>query len=217
MNRIWYLAIGMAVISGACSSLRAQDNVTIPKSRLEELERKEAELERLRGKSVAPNQSTPLDPGKPAEATIGAPAAPVSKPAPPIASLPPFVDGQTIEATELAGYFRRDRALADQRFHNRKMVVRGEIVSLDTTKFKRNYQLILEGNDRDTRVRCDLVPPDRFKAVYTVEEGSRLVGLQGETRVPIARLGDKVRVTGTCKGLLGRVVLIQGKEFEVVR
>jgi len=208
----WGISVAM-FLSLSCGGF-AQDNVTIPKSRLEELERKEAELEKLKGKPAA---RVP-EPGKSntsaSSSASAQPVAPVAKPGPSLASLPPHVDGQEVEAAELAGYFRQDLDAANHRFRDRKMVVRGEVVSFEAAMFRRKYRVILPGNDRGTRVSCEIGYPQTYSAVYTVDNGSRLVGVQGQTTHPIAKIGDRVLVTGVCKGLRGSVVLVQGKQLD---
>ena len=68
MRRYEALALLLLILAGlgeTIASAQGQDNVTIPKSRLEELERKEKELDRLRqegqpgGQSNAPVQLSP--------------------------------------------------------------------------------------------------------------------------------------------------------------
>jgi len=65
----------------------------------------------------------------------------------------------------------------------------------------RDYYILLKTADPQTRVVCDFYPPDKFKAVFTINSGTALVGLlAGETRVPLAKVGDTVLIEGRCKG-----------------
>jgi hypothetical protein len=190
-----------------------QDNVTIPKSRLEELERKEKELEALK-KPVAdsPPQQKPQRAAQPN--TKPATTEPVvAPPSPPLATLPPPKDWETVEAMDLVNYYRQDKAAADLRFRNRKVAIRGQITAFDKPLLRRDYYVLLETADRDTKVICNLIPPDKFKAVFTINHGSELVGLEGETRIPIVKVGQTILVRGVCKGFKEGVVSISGREL----
>src|SRR5512133_2364955 len=189
-----------------------QDNVTIPKSRLDELEKKEAELEKLRGKGKTNEAETvkaPLTVPQ-AEPTLIRPAKRENRP---VVTLPPLKEGEPVDAAILAGYYRQDRAAADKRFRNQPIVVRGEIASFSKPIIGRNYKVLLEGDDRDTKVTCDMVPPERFKAVFPADDGQQLVGLAGETRIPMAKVGARVVVQGVCKGFRKSAVLIDGTDM----
>src|SRR5436190_22721357 len=93
-------------------SALADDGVTIPKSRLEQLERKEAELEKLkgdlnktRGENVQLKQQHEADTARLAQPPTNAPPSYVS---PPLASLPPVSEDLAIPAMDLANYYRAD-------------------------------------------------------------------------------------------------------------
>jgi len=202
---------------------QAEELVTIPKARLEELERKEAELKRLKGDlSKARTQTAPIE--KPredgtAKITGAPPAGPAAKPAgQPVASLPPLNAGETVEAMDLADHYRADAAAADQRYRKRKLTLRGEVARFEKPMFRRDYKLIFKTADREVSVVCDIIPPEAFRAVFTIKNGSELVGLMpGDARVPIARIGDTVTVEGNCKGLRDSVVLLSGCELKPAR
>lgn len=196
-------------------AVRSQDNVTIPKSRLEELERKERELEKLKKPvtEAKPNKT------EPSHAMSNAPVAlPIIQPkAPAVADWPPFKDGETIEAKDLAAYYFQDASAADRRFKKQKLQVRGEIAGFEKPLLQRNYKVVLRTGDRDSGVICNLVPPENFRAVFPANEGSELLGLMGETRVPLAKVGDVIEVRGICKGLHKKAVLVEGGRFNKVR
>ncbi len=186
---------------------RCQDNISIPKSRLEELERKEKELEKLKQtQAPVPAATNKIVPGpKPAEGIrlTGAETtpAPVKYQAPALASLPALQDGETVEAMDLASHYLQNPAAAEQRYNKRKIVVRGEIAGFEKPMFRRDYKVLLKTPDRDCRIVCDLLPAEQFSAVFTVNHGTELVGLQGETQVPLAKAGETVLIDGVCKGL----------------
>jgi len=201
---------------------RAQDNVTVPKSRLEELERKERELERLKGDlNKTKDENTQLKQEK-AKGEAKAATAPAAEPvvvhtSPPMASLPPLKPGESVESLDLANYYRADSQAADHRFLRQKLTLRGEIVGFDKPLFVRNYKVLLKTADRDTRVICDFLPPEKSNAVFTSDHGNQLVALMGEKRVLLARVGDQAVVKGECKGLHGTEIRMSCWELALMK
>jgi hypothetical protein len=128
-----------------------QETVTIPKSRLEELERKEAELEKLKGTAKAqPTIQNPTakkqDEASPATAsqtTVSTPAPAVIE-SPSFASLPAVEKESVISATDLAAHYRASAAQADGRYRKRTFKVQGEIVGFDKPMMVRNYNILLK-------------------------------------------------------------------------
>ncbi len=208
----WVLA-GLLVLPLAG---RAQDDVTIPKSRLQELERKEKELEKLKREQAAPAAPTPV-PATPAPAPVKEPPAqPVVPPPPPMAGLAPFKDGDSVEASDLAAYYAQDPAAADRRFKKHKMFVLGEISGFEKPMLRRNYRVLLQTSEKDGPVVCDLLPPANFNAVYPANHGAELIGLQGEMAQTLAKVGQKVMVQGVCKGRHDKSVVISAVNFKAV-
>src|SRR5207245_892364 len=100
-------------------SIMAQETVTIPKSRLEELQRKEAELNSLKGDLKATKGENLQLKKQHQEDSIKISSAPTpmaTHVSPPIASLPPLTTGEIVDAMDLANYYRADAAAADHRF-----------------------------------------------------------------------------------------------------
>ena len=201
----------------------AQENVTVPKARLEELERKEKELDRLKGdlkkttdENVQLKQQTEKVAARPVQAQAPEPA--VNYVSPPLDSLPALRPDDVVESMDLANYYRSDRGAADRRFRKQKVSVRGEIVGFEKPLWKSNYRVLLKTPGRDVRVICDFLPPENSSAVFTTDHGDQLVALIGDGRVPLARLGQTVIARGECKGLSGdSVVMILGRDLKVVR
>ena len=194
--------------------LAADDNVTIPKSRLQELEEKERELNRLKGdltSTNAPNvplkKEQPQTPSKPAAA---APEPTVTHVSPPIASLPPLKENEEVDAMDLANHYRSDPASADARYLKHKFFLRGEIAGFEKPLLRRDYKVLLKTTDRDTRVICNFYPPDQFDAVFTTDHGSQLVASMGENRIPLAKVGQIVVLHAECKGWKDSCVMISG-------
>jgi len=162
-------------VSFAGSAL-AQDNVTVPKSRLEELERKERELERIKNEQNKPqDEKTQPKPDKASPPAVTNAEPLVTHVSPPMASLPPLVKSDAVDSMDLANYYRTDAAAADQRYRHQKFTVRGEIVGFEKPLLLRNYKILLKTADRDTRVICDFLPPENSNAVFTTDHGSTLV------------------------------------------
>jgi hypothetical protein len=202
------------------SSLTAQDDVTISKSRLEELERKERELERLKGDfNKARDENTQLKLEKKAEAkpAEAAPERALTHVSPPIASLPPVKPEELVESLDLANYYHEDAATADQRYRHQKFRIRGEIVGFEKPLLLRNYRILLKTADRDTKVICDLLPPEHADAVFTTEHGSKLVAMSGNIRTTLAKVGDIAVIKGECKGLRNGVVMLSCWELGLMR
>jgi hypothetical protein len=210
------LAAGLCVSCFASIHLPAQDNVTVPKSRLEELERKEKELDRLRGEQGKPAAQIPQSSTTSTAAPLPAPApvlAPPPEPmvrhsSPALETLPPWHPYDVVESMDLANYYYADTATADRRFLKQKIAVRGEIVGFEKPVWKRSYRILLQTPIRGTRVICDLLPPEKSNAVFTTNHGDELVALVGETRVPLAKVGERVVIKGECKGFNNSVVMI---------
>jgi hypothetical protein len=191
-----------------------QDSVAIPKSRLEELERKEAELEKLKGnlsKTRDENQQLKKQHEEDAVKIKSAPA-PQPQPAivhtsPPMTSLPPLAKGEMVDAMDLAGHYRADALAADQRYRKRTFKVQGEITGFEKPMFVRDYKVLLKTADLQTRVICDVYPPEKYKAVFPAKDGAELVALlPDESRVILLKAGERVVLEGQCRGLSGSVV-----------
>jgi hypothetical protein len=215
------LALCLATCAAPSVSF-AQENVTVPKSRLEELERKEKELERLKGsqptapteKPESPRPTAPL-PSPPVLAPPPEPVVRYSSPA--LDSLQPLKQYEVVESMDLANYYYADNAAADRRFFKQKLAVRGEIVGFEKPLWKRSYRVLLKTPVHGTRVICDLLPPDKANAVFTTNHGDELVALMGETRVHMAKVGDNVVVKGECKGYNNSVVMIYAWDIKPAR
>lgn len=198
----------------------AQETVTIPKERLQELERKEAELEKSKAATKAQTTIQAPTAKKQDEAapqsTVST-TAPAPSETPSLASLTPLEKDTVVSATDLAAHYRANAALADERYRKRTFKVQGEIVGFEKPALVRNYNIMLKTAEPQTRVICDFYPPENFKAVYTINAGAVLVGTLPDTRVPIAKIGDNVVIEGRCKGLSGGGVKLTNCELKVAK
>jgi hypothetical protein len=212
----------LSLVISQAPRLLAQDDVSIPKSRLEELERKERELERLKGdlnKTKDENAQLKKEKAKvetkPSGIAVLAPA--VTHASPPSDSLPPLKPQDLVESIDLATYYHANQQSADQRFRHQKLRVRGEIVGFEKPLFLRNYRILLKSPDRDTKIICDLLPPEKANAVFTTDHGAQLVAMSGENRTVLAKVGDIAVVKGECKGLHGDAVMVSCWELALMK
>ncbi len=218
MKRLWFVLV-LAGFAGAAAGT-ADDNVTIPKSRLEELERKERELNQLKGDAKKTQEENVRLKREAQEAAKAAavPGGAEQRPAyvgPALATLAPLKDQDVVDAMDLAYYYRTDSAAAEQRFGGKKFILRGEIAGFDKSLVKRSYGILLKTPERDVRVICTFYPPDKFNAVYTADHGSQLMAYMGENRVPLAKVGQTVTLKAQCRGWRDSSVLLSASELKL--
>lgn len=215
------LALVCVSFIGLSPAAFAQDTVTIPRTRFEELERKEKELDKLKGElSTAKTETVRLKKekddavAKVAAVIAAAPAESViTHVAPPMNTLPPLSKGALVDAMDLAGHYRADAAAADARYRKQIFKVKGEIIGFEKPMMTQNYHILLRGADRQMRVLCVVTPPEKYRAVFTTQGGTVLTGSVGNGgRLPIARIGQMATVEGRCRGLDGLVVELSGCE-----
>ncbi len=216
------LAVAAAILSPGLAAL-AQDSVTVPKSRLEELERKERELERLQGdlnkaRGELKQAQTNLTRAQrrneelkkeAAMAPQAAPAAPAHS-APPLASLSPLAAGEVVDALDLAAHYKADPQAADGRYRKKEFVVRGQIDRFQKPMFQQRYEVLLKTAEPDVKVICSVYPPEKYKAVIITQNGDQLEGVIEETRFPLAKVGATIELKGECRGLKDGVVRMGG-------
>jgi hypothetical protein len=180
----------------------ADDSVTIPRSRLQELERKEAELTRLKSGEAKPKPeqgtTAPIATSVVATNSVSSASLPTAATG---QSLPPLVVGEIVQAVDLAAQYAANVTAADQRYRKHKFQVEGEIAGFEKPMFTRNYNILLK--TQGPRVVCDFYPPDQYGMVFTVKHGSELVGTLGDQKarqVTLAKVGQKVMIEGQCSG-----------------
>lgn len=198
------LLLGSTVLLAPVSSW-TQETVTIPQSRLKELEQKEAELERLKAGSstrggTLPNTSASVAPTAPAAGSIPA------TPNVPLSSLPQLQPGQKVSSIDLVSQYLADPVGAGNRYRNTAVVVEGKIVRVGKQLLRRQYELVLEGPQAGQELVCTLRAPDEFEAVYTTNSGAELVATSRGVRTTLAKVGTNTALRGKCKGLKGAQV-----------
>ncbi len=208
----WASAIvGVGLLLSAHFAVCAEETVTIPKSRLQELERKEAELEKLKGQ-LHETKGENLRLKQQAEAATVIPIE-AQHASPALASLPPLQSGEVVDALDLFNHYRADVNAAAQRYGKKTLLVRGTVIGFDKPLFARPYHILLRTTDRSGRVICKFELPDKFNAAFTVKNGTELVGESGSrARVTLAKVGDEITVQGTCKGFSDGSVILTGCE-----
>lgn len=205
-----FFVLGIAAVS-------AQEKVTIPKSRLEELERKEAELEKLKNAGTASSpagsavQAATAQTGSNQGTTVPVrQTAPVYQ-APPIASLPPLKPGEVVKAVDVASHYASAPTAAKARYGKQPFVVTGEVVSIEKHLLRRTFAVTLKTAESLPRVICEITAPEEFNAIYTKDAGSELVGSTGHGEEQLAKIGKMMQVQVRSKGLKGSAVVLSGK------
>src|SRR6185436_16524704 len=154
------------------------------------------DLHKTKGENLQLKQQHDADAARLASVPTNAPAPYVS---PPLATLPEFLEDQTIPAMDLANYYHTDPVGADQRFGNRQLKVQGEIVGFEVMGFTRIYRILLKTPQRDTRVVCSFTRPEKYKAAFTTDHGEKLVALlSNDVKVPLASVGQTIVIEGHC-------------------
>lgn len=227
MNAMIRLTLVSALLASVVARpAPAEEMVTIPKARLQELERKEAELERLRRemresravqerleqerqrleqKTAELERARQAAEQKAAAARAAAESvsreSPVIHTSPPIASLPPLEKGTVVDAMDLANHYRSEAAAAARRYEAGPIHVKGEVARFEKTPFLRHYVIYLKAAGGDWKVATRVYPPDSYAAVFPAKGGEELVATTSAgARFVIARIGEKVLVRGRCKG-----------------
>ncbi len=179
----------------------------------DDLKRKEAEIQQLKRQLEQAQKEIKVLKKELKVQPVGG-AAPVAsavpdKPLTPLATLPPLKPDETVDAAELARYFKEDPAGASQRFEGQNLRLKGTIARFDSTLFVRSYTVILDATDRLTYVTCQFNYPDGLLAVFPAEGGTRLVGRVSEkVHKTMLELGDAVVIRGRCTATKnGRVTL----------
>lgn len=249
---------------------RGEEMVTIPKTRLLELERKEKELDAIKGtanqapaekvqaekaqataraeqqelerkqkeleamkrtldqaekekaqlaaekaqlqKAAEQSQKAQLAAEAKAAAAAAANAEPViAHDTPPLATLPPLQKGQVVDAMDLMNHYRADPVGAAKRYQGQRIRVRGVATGFAKPPFIRPYEILLQTTEQKWKVICNVDPPDQFSAVFTTKHGEELVGSNSAgARMTLARIGQKVMVEASCKGLKDEEVKLSG-------
>jgi hypothetical protein len=212
MNSTRLLQLGlMMLFTASVLPGRAEETVTIPKSRLAELERKEKELHALRGElSRAQGEQEQLRREKAkveaekAQLTRAMAAAEpvIVHDTPALASLPPLKQGEVVDALDLMNHYRADAVGAEKRYGRQRVRVRGVVTGFEKPMFVSPYFIFLRTTERNWRIQCVVNPPHEFKATYPAQHGEMLVGVTvSGARITLARVGQTVEIEASPKDL----------------
>jgi hypothetical protein len=210
--------------------VRAEEMVTIPKSRLQELERKELEWEKLKrdlGKAQAVEKRLTEEQQrlkdeteklraarKAAEAAAAAAVkveAVIQHNTPPISSMPLLQKGEIVDAMDLMNHYRADEPAAERRYGAHPILVQGEVMGFDKPMFVSEYVIYLKTTERNWKVMCRVSPPEKYSATFTVKGGEEIVGVTSAgARTTMAKVGQTVVVGGRCNGLRDQLVKLSG-------
>ena len=228
------LPLLLLAVAALTAPLRADEMVTIPKARLQELERKEAEWEQLKGdlgKARAEEQrltaeqrrlkaeTQKLTAAKAAAEAAAAAAtsatakadAVIQRDTPPMSSLPPLQKGEIVDAMDLMNHYRADAPAAERRYRAHAIRVQGEVTGFDKPMFVSYYELYLKTTERNWKVKCRVYPPENYSATFTVNSGEEIVGTTSAGgRTTLGKLGQTVVVEGLSKGLGNQVLTLSG-------
>jgi hypothetical protein len=211
----------LAILACLCCAAYAQDAVTIPKSRLQELEKKEAELEALKAATARPAAGQPSQKEslstrpEAVSAPLSAPPPPAPSPSRDVSSLAPITADEVISADDLAADYRSDPAAANERYRKHRFLVRGEIVEFEKPMFTRDYRMVLRTSDRDWSVVCQFGMPDNYRTVFKAKSGSELVATRSDqAQFIVARKGQTAVIAGQCSGLKGSAVKLSACELK---
>jgi hypothetical protein len=167
--------------------------------------RKLTEIERLRAELRRAEQELQLLQQGVQPPVLGlsptATAEPIVRPSS-LDDLPPLTPETVLTMEELAAHFRSEPAAAHTRYHKRTFLVQGRITRFNPGIARRNYDVILEPAARAPLVvaRCDYL--DRYRAVFTRDNGQALCARVGEREESLLlRTGDAIQFRGRCDGL----------------
>ena len=201
---------------------RAEDTVTISKSRLTELERKaaradklaadlekaQAEISLLKGEIAAPPKSfaAPVLPPQVEQSLQKLP------PTRPLTELPPLTKGEVVIASDLLHHYAMDPAAADQRYKKKNFKLQGIVTDLDKPLLMSPYRVIFRVPASPLKLICDVRSPEQFKKVYVSADRERVVGETYSGRATLAKVGEEITLQGRCAGLKDGVVIFDYSE-----
>jgi hypothetical protein len=206
---------------------RADETVPISKERLQELERKAADADRLQRELDARNAEIERLKGqKPTAASrkgetwlppAAVKAAEKSPPTPPIATVQPVRPDEVVSVNDLLNHYASDPAAAAARYGKKMLTIRGVITELDKTMFLSTYTAAFRVPGVDQRIECEFTPDREFTRVYLTSDKERIIGETYTLRRTFAVVDTEVVVRGRCTGAKGRVIKLDGCTWVIGR
>ncbi|MBI3418037.1 MAG: hypothetical protein HY043_22335 [Verrucomicrobia bacterium] len=203
----------------------ADETITVPKARLQELERKAADADRLATELSAAKAEIARLKGEQTELKKAAakparwlpPAVEKAEqkqpPTPPIHTLPPLAKGEVVSIHDLLNHYASDVPAADLRFRKQIFRIRGIVTDVNKELFVSPYRVIFRLPEQTLRVVCEVRPSDEFTKVYVAGDHERVVGEKsGRAPITFISVGDEITYTGRCVGLRNGVVSFENCE-----
>lgn len=215
----------LAVTLGlACSIFPAIGSAAQPPSNEQTLEKKEAEvlrlrdelkqqereLERLRSENEAlrkaKERSAP--PRNPTPGATSAEQAPLPTPNPsqPLQQVVPPAPSDTLDASDLLAYFASDPEGAAAKFLHRTFLIRGKAIRLETQMLQRRFWVEFGSPVASNKVRALVVFPADWQGVFAARDGSKLIERNELSSRTILQTGEEVVVRARCQGLRGNEI-----------
>ncbi len=168
--------------------LRRQQPKAAPRAEPTEAQRAAEELRRLREENARLRQRAARAPAE-------------ARPVRPMAGLPPVTSETVVEADELVGHFQTDPAAAAARYGKKTFRVRGAVERFHTALLRRQFTVLLRGPDGGPPVACRFNYIDRYKTVFTTQNGRVLTARYESGReVTLLETGQGVVIVGRCGG-----------------
>lgn len=221
MKTAWLYTI-LVAFTLIFSAHGAEDTVTLPKSRVIELEKKaaqadklaaelekaRAEISRLKGEAAAAPKTVVVSPLPPqVEQSIQK-----LPPTRPLTGLPALGKGETVAVSDLLHHYAMDPAAADQRYKKKNFKLTGIVTDLDKSLLTSPYRVIFRVPGSALKLICDVQSPDEFKKVYVSSDRERIIGETYSTRATLAKVGEEITLQGHCSGLKDGVVTVDYSE-----
>ena len=141
----------------------------------------------------------------------------LTKPLPHIDSLPPLAPDETVSAIDLAEHYLANPSAADKRYRNKSFKIQGEALTFHKRLFMTPYKIVLKTAGRDIVIICEVNPPQQYKATFPANNASELDAIQlDDSKITVVKAGQKVLLSGKCKGLKGSVVEMSGCELKAL-
>lgn len=173
--------------------LRRQQEKTAPAATPADVQRADEELRRLREENERLRQQAASGPAGVRGAVV---------PVRPMAGLPPVTPETVVAVEELVGHYQADPAGAAARYDGKTFRVRGEVGRFHTALFRRQFTVLLVGGERGVSVACRFNYIDRYKTVFTTQNGRVLTARWESGReMPLLELGQTVVIAGRCRGV----------------
>lgn len=187
----------------------ADDAVSASRSRIEELERKTAELTaeltaaraeiaRLKGEV----QARPVVVlAKPLPPTVEK-AMEKLPPTRPMTTLSPVARGESVNVVDLLNHYAADPAAADLRYKKREFKLHGVVVDFEKKLISSGYKAIFRVPNSGLKIVCNVGVPTKFTNLYTTHEHEQIVAETSRSNpFVLARVGEEVIIDGRCSGL----------------